>query len=251
MQQRVSVLIIGHGSRQQASNLEFEELVACYRQRRPELDVGHGFIELAEPHFSEALLDLAGKTDRIVLVPLFLFAAGHVKNDIPTALGAVRRQFPGVRFDTARELGIHPTMIDLVSERVRAVFQPGADEERRTAVIVVGRGSSDPDANGDFCKFVRLLGERRDFAWVLPSFIGITRPLFEEAVELIACSRPERILVIPYFLFAGRLVTRLQEQVRNFSERYPSIQTKLTPHLGLDERLFRLVDERVQEILKR
>jgi hypothetical protein len=33
--------------------------------------------------------------------------------------------------------------------------------EKRTAVIVVARGASDPHANGDFCKLVRLVVEGR------------------------------------------------------------------------------------------
>ncbi len=53
-------------------------------------------------------------------------------------------------------------------------------------------GASDPDANGDFCKLVRLFGEGRGFGWVVPTLIGIARPLFDETIELIARARPER-----------------------------------------------------------
>ena len=70
-----------------------------------------------------------------------------------------------------------------------AVVDSGV-EPSRTAVVLVGRGASDPDANGDFFKVSRLLGEGRGMAWVAPAFIGITRPLFEEAVEVVAGTRP-------------------------------------------------------------
>src|SRR5205814_9764811 len=108
----------------------------------------------------------------------------------------------------------------------------------RTAVVVVGRGSSDPDANGDFCKQARLIGEGRGFRCVLPCFIGITQPLFEETVELAARLRPESLVVLPYFLFAGQLIERLTKQVSAFSERYPWLRTRLAPPLGMPDSIF-------------
>src|SRR3954454_6298548 len=101
----------------------------------------------------------------------------------------------------------------LAFERARPALDRARDAGR-TAVVVVGRGSSDPDANGDFCKVVRLMGEGRGFLHVEPTFIGITRPLVEETIELVARARPERIVVVPYFLFGGRLIAKLSGQVK-------------------------------------
>jgi sirohydrochlorin ferrochelatase/(2Fe-2S) ferredoxin len=244
---RESVVIVGHGSRDPAANLEFETFVSSYRRRRSDLDVSHGYVELAEPCLSRALDDAAREADRVVTLPLFLFAAGHVKNDLPIALVGARKRFPEVRFDAARALGVHPNLVDLAFERAEALGLPEGKAIGRTAVVVVGRGASDPDANGDFCKLVRLFGEGRGFGWVLPAFIGITRPLLSESLELLARARPARILVLPYFLFAGTLITKIQDQVRTFSEQYPWIRTKMASHLGADEKLFRLLDERVGE----
>ncbi|HVR87102.1 MAG TPA: CbiX/SirB N-terminal domain-containing protein [Planctomycetota bacterium] len=244
---RESVVIVGHGSRDPAANLEFETFVSSYRRRRADLDVSHGYVELAEPCLSQALDDAAREADRVVTVPLFLFAAGHVKNDLPIALVGARKRFPEVRFDAARALGVHPNLVDLAFERTEALGLPEGKAIGRTAVVVVGRGASDPDANGDFCKLVRLFGEGRGFGWVLPAFIGITRPLLSESLELLARARPARILVLPYFLFAGTLITKIRDQVRTFSEQYPWIRTEMASHLGVDEKLFRLLDERVGE----
>jgi sirohydrochlorin ferrochelatase/(2Fe-2S) ferredoxin len=244
---REAVLIVGHGSRDPAANVEFETFVSRYRERRADLDVSHGYVELARPCLSEALDDAAARADRVVTLPLFLFAAGHVKNDLPIALDAARRRFPGVRFDAGRALGVHPNLVDLAFERSEALGLPDKKDACRTAVVVVGRGASDPDANGDFCKLVRLFGEGRGFGWVLPAFIGITRPLLQESLELLARARPDRILVVPYFLFAGTLITKIQDQVKTFSDQYPWIRTEIAPHLGLHEKLLALLDERVDE----
>lgn len=243
---KTGVLIVGHGSRDPNANAEFESVVAACRAARLDLDVVHGYVELARPSLSIALRDLAQRTNSVVVLPLFLFAAGHVKNDIPLALSQARQDFPGVRFTVVNALGVHPALVELAFERARTALE-AAREPRKTAVVVVGRGASDPDANGDFCKVVRLLAEGRDLGWVMPCFIGVTRPLFEETIELVARARPERIVVVPYFLFGGRLITKIREQVEAFQTRYPWIKTELAPHLGNDGRLLRLMDERLHE----
>ncbi len=242
------LLIVGHGSRDPSANIEFESVVATYRSIRPELHVVHGYVELASPSLATALRELAQRVDSVVVLPLFLFSAGHVKNDIPLALSQVREDFPTVRFTVTNALGVHPNLIDLAFLRAQTALE-GAAEAANTAVVVVGRGASDPDANGDFCKVVRLLAEGREFGWVLPCFIGIVRPRFEETVELIARARPKRIVVIPYLLFGGRLIAKIREQVDSFQARYPWIKTELTPHLGSHEHLFSVMDERLSQTM--
>jgi sirohydrochlorin cobaltochelatase len=248
--QRTGILVIGHGSRDPRSNREFEELVDCIRQRRPDSDVRHAYVELAAPSLAVGLEAIASCNDRVVVVPLFLFTAGHVKNDIPLALASARRKFPRVEFKAGRVLGVHPAMAELAYHRAFEAADGLAEASRRTALVIVGRGSSDPDANGDFCKLARLVGEGYDFGWVVPAFIGITRPLFGETIELIARARPQRIIVVPYFLFAGRLISQLEAQVEEFRARYPWIRTTLAPHLGAHPKLFDLFDERVDEALR-
>ena len=243
---KTGLLVVGHGSRNPSANAEFERLVDAYRSAHPEMDVAHGYIELAEPSLPAALQELARRCEQVVLLPLLLFAAGHVKNDLPLALAQARRGFPGTRFLAAGALGVHPGLVSLVRDRARASLE-GAGSSTRTAIVVVGRGSSDPDANGDFCKVVRLLAEGMACPWVIPCFVGIARPLLTEALDLVARSRPDRIVVVPYFLFAGRLIRRLEEEVAEFGRRYRWIQTHVASHLGVEPRILEAIDDRLNE----
>ena len=45
-----------------------------------------------------------------------------------------------------------------------------------TAVLLVGRGSTDPDANAEVCKVARLLQEGRRYAVVEPAFVSLAAP---------------------------------------------------------------------------
>ena len=243
------VLLIGHGSREAAGNAEFQVVVASYRAAHPELRVESAYIELARPLLGEALDTIAKAARRIVVVPLFLFASGHVKNDIPLAIDDARRRFPSVEIVAAPPLGVHPVLVHLAWSRASSAMADDAAPADKTLLLVVGRGSSDPDANGDFCKMARLIGERRGLLHVEPTFLGITRPSTQESLELVARMRPDHVVVLPYLLFGGRLTARLDTLVDAFVARYPWIRASRASHLGNDDRLLGLIEERAQQAL--
>jgi sirohydrochlorin ferrochelatase/(2Fe-2S) ferredoxin len=245
----LGIVIVGHGSREPAANVELEALVGAWAATRPELVVRLGYVELARPSLAEALDAAARAHAEVVALPLFLFAAGHVKNDLPLALDEARRAHPAVKFCAARPLGISPLLSALTWDRAVAAVPDLADPAlaKKSTLVVVGRGASDPDANGDFCKLVRLLGEGRGLFAVEPCFIGITQPSVEETLERVARTRPDRIVVVPYFLTAGRLIDKLCGLVDAFAARQPWLRPALAAHLGPDAKLFQLLDERLHE----
>jgi sirohydrochlorin cobaltochelatase len=245
-----ALVILGHGSRDPAANAEFAVLVASFAAREPHRDTSHGFLELAEPSLATALERVGSRASRVLVLPLILFGAGHVKNDLPIALAAARQKFPSVSFVAARPLGVHPLLTSLLAERAESVAPLSPGERAKTAVLVVGRGSSDPDANGDFCKLARLFAEGRGFARVEPAFMGITGPKVDDALESLARARPERIVVAPALLFGGSLVQKLDEQLSRFVARYPWIKTVRAPHLGAHPSLFALMDERQRQAVE-
>ncbi len=246
---RSATLIVGHGSRDPGANGAFEGLVARFAAGHGELEVRYGYLELAEPLFEAPLRDLAGRYERVAVVPLFLFAAGHVKDDVAQAVARARGAHPGAEIGTAPALGVHPHMLHAALDRLAPCLDAGASPSR-TVLVVVGRGSSDPDANGDFCKMVRLIAEGRGFAGVVPTFVGITQPRLPASLDWVARTAPERVIVLPYFLFAGELTARIDAQVEDFRARHPLIRVATAEPLGAHERVFRLVEERAARALE-
>ena len=249
------VLLIGHGSRDAGANAELDGVVSAYRASRPALRVEVAYLELATPLLADALAAIAPEVRRIVVVPLFLFAAGHVKNDLPLAVAHARREHPSVQFAVAPCLGVHPSLIAIAYERAAIELSDDPLVRARTLLLVVGRGSSDPDANGDFCKVARLVGEGRGLLHVEPTFLGITQPSVETSLELVGRIGPAHVVVLPYLLFRGRLITRLTAHVEAFAARHPWIRASLVRHLGdgsveqIDPRLLSLIDERAEGAL--
>lgn len=241
-----ALLLVGHGSESAEGVGEFATLAGRVRALAPGLPVGTGFIELAPPPIAAAVAELvASGSGQVVVIPLVLLGAGHAKTDVPASVNLARRDFPGTRFVYGAPLGIHPDLLAVVDDRL-AEAVPAA-ERAGTAVVVVGRGSSDPDANADLHKVARLLWEGRDWPLVEPAFVSITGPRVPEALERCRRLGARRIVVVPYFLFTGVLERRIHAEAGAFAADHPQVAVKVAGYLGADDRVARLALARYDE----
>jgi sirohydrochlorin cobaltochelatase len=117
------VLIVSHGSREISANREFKRLAQNYRKRHPLWEIRHAFLELASPSIPEALETLvrSAKSNEILVLPFFLFAARHVKKDIPEILKAFRKKNTRVKIKWGRPLGSDPKLLDILDQRLKQV----------------------------------------------------------------------------------------------------------------------------------
>lgn len=234
-----ALLLVGHGSRSAAGVAEYWDFARVLAERAPDIALGCGFIELAEPDLDTAVDKLVADGARsVVAVPLVLLGAGHMKNDGPAALARGRLRHPGVDFTYGRDLGIHPLVLAVAEERIKEAIgdaDPGA-----TGVVLVSRGSSDPDANADLYKVARLLQDSRGLSIVEPAFVSLALPDVTTAIDRCRRLGAEQVVVVPYFLFTGVLVDRIGEQAR-------AAGASVGAHLGADPRIADLVVERYRE----
>ncbi len=248
MADQPALLIVGHGSRSPAGVAEYWDLARVVTEAAPDLDVGCGFIELASPDLDAAVDRLVDRgAASVVAVPLVLLGAGHMKDDGPAALHRGRHRHPAVRFAYARQLGIHPLVLAVAEDRIKAAIGDGDPAE--TAVVLVSRGSSDPDANADLYKVARLLWDSRGLRMVEPAFVSLAEPGVSAALERCRLLGATRIVVVPYFLFTGILVDRIAAQVAEWAAAHLNVEARPGPHLGADPRIARLVLDRYHEAL--
>jgi sirohydrochlorin cobaltochelatase len=167
MFKRYGIMICGHGSRNQNAVREFAVLSERLRERFPHWMVDYGYLEFANPVLAHGLDALKAKgVNHVLAVPGMLFAAGHAKNDIPSVLNTWAAQNPQVKLDYGRELGIDLKMIRAAGDRIKEALKASGWSEGEplhdSMLVVVGRGSSDPDANSNVSKVMRMLWEGRD-----------------------------------------------------------------------------------------
>jgi sirohydrochlorin cobaltochelatase len=245
---RPPLLLAAHGTRDQAGVAAFSALAerVASLAARDGTRVAGGFIELSPPPLREAVAALAGSTPgNMVAVPLMLSAAGHAKGDIPAALARERIRHPGLSWTYARPLGPHPALLDLLAARISAV----APSSPPPAVLVVGRGTSDPDANADVVKTTRLLWEGRGYPLAETAFFSLTGPSVAEGLERCRLLGARQIVVARYFLFPGVLPDRVVSQAREFAGAHPGLDVRCTDVLGDCDEIAALVYERYHEAL--
>jgi sirohydrochlorin cobaltochelatase len=245
------LLLIGHGTRSPAGVAEFGRLVNRVGRRMAGLGVATagGFIELAPPAVREAVAGLVnGGHRQLVAVPLVLVAAGHGKGDIPGTLAREQVRHPGLRYRYGRPLGPHPTLLTLLERRIDAAL--ATTPRDGTTVVLVGRGSTDPDANAEVAKVARLLWEGRGYAGVEPSFVSLTPPDVPSGLDRARLLGARRIVVAPYFLFPGVLPDRIVARTGEFAAAHPDLDVRTAGLFGDCDELADLVVERYWEAIE-
>jgi len=155
---------------------------------------------------------------------------------------------PGIDFGYGRALGIRPELLELMDERISAVVP---EEERgETAVLVVGRGSSDPDANSDLAKISRLFYEGRPYPMVETAYVSMTPPNVSEGLERLKRMGARRIAVFSYFLFTGVLEERIRHGSEEFAAANPEVYVSYAGYFGPHEKVVDLLMERYQEAVR-
>jgi sirohydrochlorin ferrochelatase len=117
---KTALLLIAHGSRQEGANADLRDIVGQMRKRGDFAIVEGAFLELAEPTIEESAARCVDQgASRVVLVPYFLSAGVHVKQDLTEIRRKLSDNFPAVDFRLAEPLGPHPLLFEIVVQRAR------------------------------------------------------------------------------------------------------------------------------------
>jgi len=250
--ERLGVLICGHGSRNRLAVEEFAQMVDALRPKLGPMPVEHGYLEFARPILRDGLDSLRQRgVTKVLAIPAMLFAAGHAKNDIPSVLNTYTAE-TGLSIDYGRELGIDRLMVAAAGARVQECLNEASEQVplSETMLVVVGRGSSDPDANSNVAKVTRMLVEGFGFGWGETVYSGVTFPLVEAGLRHVVRLGFQRVVVIPYFLFSGVLVSRIRQNTETVAADHPEVEFLSAGYLGDHPKVVDTFRERVEEVLR-
>lgn len=240
---QTGILLVGHGTRQPGGNQPFLDLCREVASRAGGIPVEPCFLEIAEPAIDHGLENLARRgTSRVVVVPMQLTAGRHVRHDIPDQVRRALKRLPGVSVTFADHLGSHPGLAALAEDRLRQALC-GRGQVRRGALVLAARGSRDRLVKHEI---LRLAQVRRDFdggGKVSACFLAMAEPSFDETLQHVASTSPDRIIVQPHLLLPGRLSERVESTVHDMAAEHPQIEWVAVAPLGPDPRLARFALE--------
>jgi sirohydrochlorin cobaltochelatase len=245
-----AVMLCGHGSRDEGAIREFERLAGALKARLPAHDVETGYLEFARPVIRDGLDALKRRgARRILAVPGMLFAAVHVKNDLPWEINSFAAANPEVEVRFGRELAIEPKLLRAAADRIaeaETAARAGGSRDQ-SLLVVVGRGTNDPDANSNIAKVARFLWEGMGFGWAEVAYSGVAHPRVEPALRRALRLGFTRIVVFPYFLFTGVLVKRIYDETDRVAADHPEIEFLKAPYLNDHPLVLDCFAERVSE----
>lgn len=111
------VILFAHGSRDALWRLPIEAVRAHIEQQAPQPPVRCAYLELCAPDLPQAAAELITLGCRqITVVPMFLGAGRHAREDLPRLVAALQAQHPQVQWQVQGAIGEDPRMTALMAE---------------------------------------------------------------------------------------------------------------------------------------
>lgn len=251
------ILLVGHGTRDEIGVNQFLQTAGLAAAAMPEFALEACFLELAEPPIHVGIARLAARgVERIVVAPLLLFAAGHAKQDLPSAVQVALQPWPSIVLVQSAPLGCHPAILELSRQRYsEAISKLESVLPQQTAVLFVGRGSHDQEATEEMHRFAALSAAER---WpggnasprVEVCFYAMAKPSLTETLERVAASKElRRVVIQPHLLFDGLLLAGIRQEVERMADRNKHIEWIVAEPLGPVERLVEATTDRIMEAI--
>lgn len=114
---KTAVILFAHGSRDPLWRRPMEAVAARLAARAPGTAVRCAYLELTEPDLPTAAADLAAQGMTAVrIVPMFLGAGRHVREDLPALVDTLRQRHPQVTWTLQPPVGEDERLLDLLAE---------------------------------------------------------------------------------------------------------------------------------------
>lgn len=246
-----TLLLIGHGSPDPEGNAEYHQFTQIVSQRL-DMPVQPCFLEIVEPSISAGIrASVEAGAQRIVALPLFLGPARHQKNDVPAVITHARHHWPQIEIRYGTPIGSQYPVVGTLAERATAALAQCTQTipASATALLVVARGSRDPDSNSEVFKIARLLWEGRNYGWVEAAFQSVTPPNVVQGIERCVQLGAQRVVVVPYVLFTGFVHKDIMAQAATAQTRYPQVEILMAGHLNNHSGVIEAVAERYHEVV--
>ncbi|GAB4541457.1 MAG: hypothetical protein Tsb0014_33370 [Pleurocapsa sp.] len=205
-------------------------------------------LELSSLPLHQSIIQFALKAEQqgyreIKIVPLFLSAGVHVREDIPLEITQAKKVLGNkITIKLSRYLGKYSGIVQLLVSKFTELNGERFAHCLRDRNILLVHGSRLPSANQRY----QALASQLD-AVVVNWAIGSNTAHLEGQVETFVRERVQKIAILPYFLFPGKTTSAIADKVEQLQINYPQVQLILGQPLGVTPELGDLI---VREVLK-
>ncbi|MGX7420542.1 sirohydrochlorin chelatase [Carnobacterium gallinarum] len=235
------IVYVAHGSQKMGKNQKMQAFYQELIQTHPETEQGLAYLEKHPDTIAVIVAKMYQKGIReFIIVPLLLFSAMHMEEDIPQALKEVELCYSDVTFSVSQPFAQEPEVVTILEERCREKLK---DFPTNPAILLVAHGSTNYEKPG---KIVEKIAKELAINLELPVTAGVLygKPDYLlEAKQLI--QQHPQILVIPFFLFDGHLLDKIQLALTEIKPN--TVIFSYTETLNLDRRLINGINHLMNE----
>jgi len=121
------------------------------------------------------------------------------------------------------------------------------------ALVLIAHGSRREASNQEVINLVSALKQPASdrYQLVQAGFLELAKPSIPEAIESCIQSGATSVIVVPYFLAAGRhVVEDIPNIVQPVAEQYPGVGIHIAEHVGLSKIMIQLILDSADSVYK-
>jgi sirohydrochlorin cobaltochelatase len=112
-----AIVLFGHGSRDPSWRRPMEMVAERIRSQRAQVQVRCAYLELDTPTLPDAAAELMGLgVTQLTVLPMFLGAGRHAREDLPRLVEQVRQTCRGLQLRVLPSAGEDPRVLDLLAQ---------------------------------------------------------------------------------------------------------------------------------------
>ncbi|MDF1508536.1 sirohydrochlorin chelatase [Robertmurraya sp. DFI.2.37] len=217
-----AILYVGHGTRSKRGALEAKMFIESIMKKIPIQIQEMSFLELTSPSIDKGFHQcIARGATEIMIVPIFLLSAGHMKKDIPDVICRLKKKYPTVQVTIGNAFGVQTEILDALAQLIYSAVPDLSEED---ALLIVGRGSSDRDIHQAFFKIEEGISKRLKIAEISTCYLAAAKPTFQEGLDGMLGKNKKRVIVIPYLLFSGLLLSEITHWCQKFTPKIVQVE---------------------------
>ena len=235
-----ALLIIDRGSKMKEVKDELQETCDLIKDRTEYDYVDYCFLEVVPPFIDEGIHKcIISGADSVTIVPYFLYPGMKLKDAVKRSALIINSQKK--RMVITKPLSYQPIISEIVLNHIqRLINQEGLVPNENLCLLLIGHGSSDKRAREAFLFTVHSL--KAVYKNVRFCFLELEPPNIEEGFRECIEIKPDKIIVIPYFLHKGIHIQKdILVDLEKAQNKFGFKDMSITSHIGVDSSAVNLI----------
>ena len=212
------ILLCCHGTRDRHGINDTVKLLRFFKKKTPNYIVKIGYLEILKPTIKDQLdFFFSRQFDYLLIVPAMIFSGNHVTKDIPKILINLKKNYK-----TSPKIFINPPL--LRSKKFFNVIQDNLIkslkivDKKKWGLIVVASRTINFKAKAEIKDIARKIARKNKFSFYKEILITLNKKNLKKNLNELNL-KYSGFLVVPLFLFRGRLLESLRSVVKEINKK--------------------------------